>query len=692
MFTTNVTGSKYLFTSATNITDVNETVLNTTINNLIAASGGGDGVGFNVTNSAYLYNISHTLYYNETMLNTTIDARVPATSGDITGFNASGPGLYNTSRTIYANASYWQRRVTNCTDSDNYIYAVGDDGTPLCAADSEGSDTNYYPTWINITNTSSHNISINVLGYGIIWGAFTDIDTDTDTNCSVDGSCSSITYDSETAAWDKNAADDIDLADVAAVGYVTNTTDNDSVAWKNINDGLPTWNNGSGTSNITTANILAWFGNYSAILNDSSGECAAGYNCIGGIKQGNTTSEFTTAIGLYAPNGTAGAGITVTSNSFAQTDYSSVSNLTSTSGQCVTGLAYSGFGDVITHITGTVNNITTTDAINAVNTTSYYNQISVNCSQIYFGATKGSTEICDGLDAAGTGGFTYTDYFNQYLNTTHNVNFATVNTSDFNATTAKVSALANSADHFIGADSTGTLKNMNITDFAVNADHADGQNYLFTDFWTTGPAWGDFYGAAISSGTIGSQAPEVNHPNLINIRDSTTANGGYRIYTDTTGINLTAGTYGCIIFKPATATTQWTVRLGFHDATTVTAPVDGCFFQMVDNAAIAPICRNNSVQRTNATANIVPSTSTWYKGCINITGTVNGANNADFYVYNSTLGNTALIGRWNVSGAVPSTGNYLGFGAIATQNTTAAAQTLVILDAMWMYYNNTVIR
>lgn len=211
-------------------------------------------------------------------------------------------------------------------------------------------------------------------------------------------------------------------------GFLTNITDNDSVAWKNINDGLPTWNNGSGTSNITTANIMAWFGNYSAQTNDSSGDCAAGAVCTGGIKQGNNTAEFVTAIGTYAPNGTAGAGITVTSNSFAQTDYSSVANVSSTTGTAITGQTYSGMGHVLTTTTGTVNNITTTDAKNAVNTTDYYNQISVNCSQIMFGATKGSSGICDGTDDGSGAGLNGTGYLNYLVrwNSTTSLNSSSI--------------------------------------------------------------------------------------------------------------------------------------------------------------------------------------------------------------------------------------------------------------------------
>jgi hypothetical protein len=442
------------------------------------------GSGFNATNGQYLYNQSNTLYFNETMLNATCDARDDVGTSDITGFNTTGPGLYNISRTVYANASYWQRRLTNCSDSDHYTYGFADDGTPLCAADSEGSDTNYYTTSINCTNATSHVCAVNgTAGFPDFSFAFTDIDSDTDTNCSVDGSCSLITYDSETAAWDKDAASDLVCAGVPAC-----ETD------------------------------------------AAHDQCSEISGCVvGAITDGNTGWD----------------------NSY-----------------------------------GFVNNTTT----------------------------------------------------------------------------------------------------------SIMGDLMDGQNFFLTELMHTGPAWADFYGAAISSGTIGSFASETNHHSAITIRDSTTANGGYRIYTDTIGINLTAGTYGCIIFKPRTATNQWIVRLGFHDATTVTAPVDGCFFEMNNNTAIVPICRNNSVQYSNATANIVPNVNNWYKGCINITGTTNGANNADFYLYNSTLGVTDLLGRWNVSGKVPSTANYLGFGAIATQNTTAAAQDLVALDAMWFYYNNTVIR
>jgi hypothetical protein len=49
--------------------------------------------------------------------------------------------------------------------------------------------------------------------------------------------------------------------------------------------------------------------------------------------------------------------------------------------------------------------------------------MTINCSQINFSGTLGASGICDGTDATGAGSFTYSDYFNQSLNTSNSVHF-----------------------------------------------------------------------------------------------------------------------------------------------------------------------------------------------------------------------------------------------------------------------------
>jgi hypothetical protein len=177
--------------------------------------GASDGVGFNVTTGC-LNSSGVIVGTNESCLNATIDARVGGIAGDGVGFNNTGSGLNATGSTVGVNYSQVQARVNYSCAGGSSIRVIAVDGSVTCESDSEGtdtdtwnttiemrnavnnsgyynisvnfsnvlnhpaySDTNFYPTWVNITNGSLHNFTMNVLGYGILWGAFADLDTDT---------------------------------------------------------------------------------------------------------------------------------------------------------------------------------------------------------------------------------------------------------------------------------------------------------------------------------------------------------------------------------------------------------------------------------------------------------------------------------------------------------------------------------
>ncbi len=58
-------------------------------------------------------------------------------------------------------------------------------------------------------------------------------------------------------------------------------------------------------------------------------------------------------------------------------------------------------------------------------------RVTVNCSNMMFAdGSIGSVSICDGSDASGGGGFTYTDHFNQFLNTTEGVSYFSINITE----------------------------------------------------------------------------------------------------------------------------------------------------------------------------------------------------------------------------------------------------------------------
>ncbi|MDD5699999.1 MAG: hypothetical protein PHH00_02285 [Candidatus Nanoarchaeia archaeon] len=204
----------------------------------------------------------------------------------------------------------------------------------------------------------------------------------------------------------------------------------------------------------------------------------------------------------------------------------------------------------------------------------------------------------------------------------------------------------------------------------------------------------DFWGMAVSSGTITSQTADQWHPCVLALQDSTTANGGYLVGLHTAAsqalLLINGSEVGTFIFQPKTATTRWIVKMGFLENAAVTEPLDGCFFEMIDNGNISGSCRSNNAETATATVLTPVSVTTWYKGVISINPT---ASQVTFTIYNSTMGNTAQLWTDTISSNIPTaTGRETSFGVIATQNSTAAGQPLIWMDYMELNINRTLVR
>jgi hypothetical protein len=199
-----------------------------------------------------------------------------------------------------------------------------------------------------------------------------------------------------------------------------------------------------------------------------------------------------------------------------------------------------------------------------------------------------------------------------------------------------------------------------------------------------------FLGTAISSGTISAGSGDMLHMGLIGLRDSTTANGGYRIMTDITAFLLSGNENATFVFRQNTARGNITYRMGFLDTTTIALPTDGCYIQVNGSATIlnlfnlTGICRSNNVQ-TQTTNYITLSNLQWYTAKIDTDAT---ASNVYFSLYD--FGGTLL---WNgtVSSNIPvTTGRETGFGVIANEWTTDAAADIIQIDYMKLQiYNRT---
>jgi hypothetical protein len=208
-----------------------------------------------------------------------------------------------------------------------------------------------------------------------------------------------------------------------------------------------------------------------------------------------------------------------------------------------------------------------------------------------------------------------------------------------------------------------------------------------TDFYNnTSPFSQGLIGAAISSGTITEIASEPDHPGVVALRDSTTANGGYRITTAVTAFRLAGGEKFVCVFKRNTTRTTVQFRMGFQDSASVTAPVDGVYLNYVAaSGTIQAITRNNNTQTIAASTYTLPN-NTWHAATIE----VNSPTEADFKIFNSS---GEQVWSERITTNIPTAaGRETGAGVIATESSTDAAADILLLDYIRVEVNRVLTR
>ncbi len=199
-----------------------------------------------------------------------------------------------------------------------------------------------------------------------------------------------------------------------------------------------------------------------------------------------------------------------------------------------------------------------------------------------------------------------------------------------------------------------------------------------SDFFsgTTDPIPG-LLGVPISSGTVAGVATDANHPGVIYLRDSTTANGGYRYGCDGTTL-IRGGEYYEVIFQSVGTRPNQTARMGWSDSTAgQTLPTDGVWFNITRVGSVTNFTGNtasNNVRTQTSTAYPL-SASVWYRGTIQINTT---PNIVEYRLYNAT---NALLWTGNVSSNIPTAaGRDTSPCIIVSESTTDAAANILLLD------------
>jgi hypothetical protein len=211
-----------------------------------------------------------------------------------------------------------------------------------------------------------------------------------------------------------------------------------------------------------------------------------------------------------------------------------------------------------------------------------------------------------------------------------------------------------------------------------------------SDFYnTTAPYAQGLTGTAISGGTVNIISGEPNHPGVIDIRDGTTANGGWNVTTAINAIRIAGGERSVITFQIRNARATANGWMGFRDNSTNAQPVDGVYAYFVGNGTnvtMSARTRSNSTETVNATT-WQPALNTWYTLVIELNS---GATSANFEVFDDSG-----VSQWSVSNTanIPTAvGRETGWGIQANESTTDAAAAIMYIDYARMEINRTLTR
>jgi len=266
---------------------------------------------------------------------------------------------------------------------------------------------------------------------------------------------------------------------------------------------------------------------------------------------------------------------------------------------------------------------------------------------------------------------------NKTINLTNNT--VTGTTAEFNT--------ALSDGNFATQAGTETLTNKAIdglTNTITNVVEGENVVKYRTDFLAAATtASPPFIGAAVSTGTNAANTTNMtgNHPGVVRMTSSTTANGGYKWQSDVTAIRLKGGEVFIAVIAPVNFSTT-TVRAGFMDATTSADAVDGAYFEYSTSGVITLKTANNSTRTTSSTITTL-SLNTWYKLKITVNSDATSVLGEVF-----DASGTLISSQSNTTNIPTGAGRETGVGIISTESTTTATA-MTDLDFIYCKFNVT---
>lgn len=418
---------------------------------------------------------------------------------------------------------------------------------------------------------------------------------------------------------------------------------------------------------------------------------AAGFTISGSPITSTGTFVFALSDDLAALEGMSGTGLVArtASNTYAQRTLTGpASGITVSNGNGVSGnptLALANDLAALEALTGT-------DTIYYRSGTDTWSPVTIGSNLTFFAGTLNAL--------ASTGGVTDGDYGDITVS-----GLGTVWTIDADVVTYAKMQNVSATQRLIGRNSAGSGDPEEVTlsqalDWA-SGTAADG-NILVraSGAWTQQPggaysvlkdvdAWNErwfcntnasgsdpFIGAAISSGT-NTTAPSGTALNGtryggVLLRQSATANSGYLYQTTATSVRFGTESrlFRAHIFH-ATALTNRTVRVGFHDSTTSADAVDGVYFEIVAGVATGKTSTNSTRSSTGTTHTATVNVWYVYEIEVNAAGTL-----ATFRVLDTS--ETQLFSATLTTNIPTASGRESAAGIVATANTGAAADICVL--------------
>jgi hypothetical protein len=161
--------------------------------------------------------------------------------------------------------------------------------------------------------------------------------------------------------------------------------------------------------------------------------------------------------------------------------------------------------------------------------------------------------------------------------------------------------------------------------------------FWYTDFTyptTAVGASGGFEASNIWSGSLQPASAGLitgDHPGVFRFDSSTTPNSGYKVATYVDTFTIGGGEEFNIIYNLTTLANS-TYRFGFHDSTSSSDAVDGCYLEIDGSGVGTGKTANNSTRSSTATT-YTHTAGTWYRLKIKVNS---AATSVAFTVYDDT--------------------------------------------------------